>query len=104
MKKPATAKKPTEPSPARERLLDAAQRLMLARGFAATSVDEICAAAKLTKGSFFHYFESKGRPCSAGFIRPSGRGRALHRRVRGGLDPGQGPGRHAGGGRSHGAF
>jgi TetR/AcrR family transcriptional repressor of nem operon len=43
----------------RDRLLDAAQRLMLAKGFAATTVDEICEAAKLTKGSFFHYFQSK---------------------------------------------
>ncbi len=46
-------------SPTRTRLLDAAQALMLAKGFAATTVDEICEAAKLTKGSFFHYFESK---------------------------------------------
>lgn len=46
-------------SPAKEKLLDAAQRLMLAKGFPATTVDEICAVAKLTKGSFFHYFESK---------------------------------------------
>lgn len=40
-------------------MLDAAQRLMLAKGFAATTVDEICGEAGLTKGSFFHYFESK---------------------------------------------
>ena len=46
-------------APAREKLLDAAQRLMLAKGYPATTVDEICAAARLTKGSFFHYFESK---------------------------------------------
>ncbi len=46
-------------SPTRTRLLDAAQKLMLAKGFAATTVDDICEAAKLTKGSFFHYFESK---------------------------------------------
>jgi TetR/AcrR family transcriptional regulator, transcriptional repressor for nem operon len=43
----------------RERLYDAAQRLMLEKGFPATSVDEICAAAGVTKGSFFHYFTSK---------------------------------------------
>ncbi len=43
----------------KEILLDAAQRLMLAKGYTATSVDEICEAAVLTKGSFFHYFESK---------------------------------------------
>lgn len=32
---------------------------MLAKGFVATTVDEICATAGLTKGSFFHYFKSK---------------------------------------------
>jgi TetR/AcrR family transcriptional repressor of nem operon len=32
---------------------------MLSRGFTATGVDEICAEAGLTKGSFFHYFKSK---------------------------------------------
>lgn len=46
-------------SPTKEKLLDAAQQLMLAKGFAATTVDEICETAGLTKGSFFHYFESK---------------------------------------------
>lgn len=43
----------------KQKLLDAAQELMLAKGFTATSVDDVCAAAELTKGSFFHYFESK---------------------------------------------
>jgi TetR/AcrR family transcriptional repressor of nem operon len=43
----------------RQKLLDAAQELMLAKGYTNTSVDEICAAAGLTKGSFFHYFEGK---------------------------------------------
>lgn len=46
-------------SPAREKLLEQAQELMLAKGFGATTVDEICKAAGLTKGSFFHYFPSK---------------------------------------------
>lgn len=46
-------------SPTKEKLLDAAQQLMLTKGFAATTVDEICETAGLTKGSFFHYFESK---------------------------------------------
>ncbi len=32
---------------------------MLVKGFPATTVDEICAAAGVTKGSFFHYFKSK---------------------------------------------
>ena len=41
------------------RLLDAAMRLMVCKGFKATTVDEICEEAGLTKGSFFHYFEDK---------------------------------------------
>jgi TetR/AcrR family transcriptional repressor of nem operon len=43
----------------REKLLDAAQELMLTRGYTATSVDDVCEAAGLTKGSFFHYFDGK---------------------------------------------
>lgn len=43
----------------RERLYEAAQRLMIEKGYPATSVDEICAMAGVTKGSFFHYFSSK---------------------------------------------
>jgi TetR/AcrR family transcriptional regulator, transcriptional repressor for nem operon len=50
---------PKQPVKVRERLLEAAEKLMLAKGFVATTVDEICAAARVTKGSFFHYFESK---------------------------------------------
>jgi len=46
-------------SPTKEKLLEAAQQLMLAKGFPSTTVDEICEAAGFTKGSFFHYFESK---------------------------------------------
>ncbi len=53
------AKTAIEPTPTKARLLDAAESLMLAKGYAATTVDGICEAAKLTKGSFFHYFESK---------------------------------------------
>jgi TetR/AcrR family transcriptional repressor of nem operon len=44
---------------AREQLLERAQQLMMAKGYTATSVEEICESAHLTKGSFFHYFESK---------------------------------------------
>lgn len=46
-------------SPTRTKLLDAAEALMLSKGFAATSIDEICRAAGVTKGSFFHYFADK---------------------------------------------
>jgi TetR/AcrR family transcriptional repressor of nem operon len=43
----------------RHRILAQAQRLMLERGFAATSVNDICKAAEVTKGAFFHHFASK---------------------------------------------
>ena len=43
----------------RERILDVAQRLVLERGFAATSVDAVIAGASASKGGFFHHFRSK---------------------------------------------
>lgn len=44
---------------ARERLLEAATDLIRRRGFSGTTVDELCAAAGVSKGAFFHHFESK---------------------------------------------
>ena len=44
---------------ARTRLLDAAMHVIRAQGYAATSVDDICREAGLSKGAFFHHFESK---------------------------------------------
>ncbi len=41
------------------RLLDASLRVIRARGYCATTIDDICAAAGLTKGSFFHHFKGK---------------------------------------------
>jgi len=43
----------------RERILETAQSLVLAKGFAATSIDDILKAAEVTKGAFFHHFRSK---------------------------------------------
>ena len=47
------------PVETRRKLVEATLGLMLKQGFAGTTVDEICAAAGVTKGSFFHHFESK---------------------------------------------
>lgn len=52
-------KEDPDDSPTRTRLLEAATGLMLAKGYAGTSVDEVCSRAKLTKGAFFHHFEDK---------------------------------------------
>jgi TetR/AcrR family transcriptional repressor of nem operon len=43
----------------RDKLLDAAVSSIREKGYAATKVDELCAATALTKGAFFHHFESK---------------------------------------------
>ena len=44
---------------ARAKLIEAAIATVRYKGFSATSVDEICAAAGVTKGAFFHHFASK---------------------------------------------
>ena len=41
------------------KLLDATLKIVRAKGFTATRIDDVCAAAGLTKGSFFHHFKSK---------------------------------------------
>ncbi len=41
------------------KLLDAAVHVIRAKGYTATRVEDICEAAGLTKGSFFHHFSSK---------------------------------------------
>lgn len=43
----------------RTRLLDAALGEIRAKGYAATTVDDVCRAARLSKGSFFHHFATK---------------------------------------------
>jgi AcrR family transcriptional regulator len=43
----------------RERLTRAAMALFLERGFEATTLDDIAAAADISRRSFFHYFASK---------------------------------------------
>ncbi len=52
-------RKQQQTASARDKLLDAALSLIRAKGYAATSVDDLCASAGVTKGAFFHHFKSK---------------------------------------------
>jgi TetR/AcrR family transcriptional regulator, transcriptional repressor for nem operon len=44
---------------ARTKILLAALSVIRAKGYAGTTVDELCVAAGVTKGAFFHHFKSK---------------------------------------------
>jgi TetR/AcrR family transcriptional regulator, transcriptional repressor for nem operon len=41
------------------KLLDAALQVIRTRGYSATTIEDICNAAGVTKGSFFHHFKGK---------------------------------------------
>src|SRR5438552_15443958 len=41
------------------RFLDAALQVIRTKGYSATRIEDICEAAGLTKGSFFHHFATK---------------------------------------------
>jgi AcrR family transcriptional regulator len=55
----ATSDSAVLPGPLPERLLAVATRLFAEKGFEGTSVQEIVAAAGVTKGAMYHYFTSK---------------------------------------------
>ena len=46
-------------APARQKLLDAALALIREKGYASTTLDDLCAKARVAKGSFFHHFKDK---------------------------------------------
>lgn len=50
---------PRDGTATRTAVLDAAQELILERGFAGTRVDDVLERAGTTKGGFFHHFASK---------------------------------------------
>ena len=53
----------------RERLLALAESAVLAKGFAATSIEELIAAAGISKSGFFYHFKDKGELAKAMILR-----------------------------------
>lgn len=45
--------------PSKTRILDAALEVIRTKGYNDTTIDDLCEAAGVTKGSFFHHFDSK---------------------------------------------
>ena len=50
---------PAVAASAKSKLLHAALLLFREKGYNDTTVDDLCRGAKVTKGGFFHHFESK---------------------------------------------
>lgn len=55
----ARPKKDQEKKPTRELLLEAATELIRTNGYTSTTVDDLCAKAGVSKGTFFHHFKTK---------------------------------------------
>jgi AcrR family transcriptional regulator len=66
---PDPAGQPDGADPRRERLLGAATSLFAASGYAASSIDQIAAAAGVATGTFYNYFRSKHEVLAAAFAR-----------------------------------
>jgi AcrR family transcriptional regulator len=50
----------TEGRARRQEILDAAQRFVVSKGFEQMTIEDILAELDISKGAFYHYFESKG--------------------------------------------
>ena len=50
---------PTATPTTKERILEAAEEIMLQKSFHSVGLNEILSAVKVPKGSFYHYFQSK---------------------------------------------
>lgn len=62
-------KTPRKGADTRERILELAEAAVLAKGFAATSIEELIAAAGITKSGFFYHFRDKGALAKAMMLR-----------------------------------
>ncbi|MGK9169898.1 TetR/AcrR family transcriptional regulator [Inquilinus limosus] len=93
---PKAARPRTKPSEVRRReLLDAGEALVLKKGIAGTSIDDIAAAADVAKGTFYLYFDSKEALVEALRERFAERFNARIAAAQAKLDPADWPGRIA---------
>lgn len=60
---------PQKPPSNRDRLLDLAQQLVLQKGFASTSIEELIAGVGITKSGFFYHFKDKNDLAKALMLR-----------------------------------
>lgn len=68
---------PTRRGDTRERLLEVAEGAVLAKGFSATSIEELIAAVGITKSGFFYHFKDKNDLAHALMLRYLAHDRAL---------------------------
>lgn len=68
---------PRRGSETRERILALAEEAVLAKGFAATSIEELISAVGITKSGFFYHFKDKTELAKAMMLRYLERDRAL---------------------------
>jgi AcrR family transcriptional regulator len=60
---------PKRANETRERLLELAEAAIMAKGFAATSIEELIAGANISKSGFFYHFRDKGALAKALILR-----------------------------------
>ncbi|MBP1850785.1 TetR/AcrR family transcriptional regulator [Rhizobium halophytocola] len=63
----STIRRKKQPDKVRRDLLDAAARMAVQRGVADVTVDAVCQEAGVTKGAFFHHYQSKAALVAAVF-------------------------------------
>lgn len=87
-KVPGTSRRAEYSASTRKALVEVATELFTKQGYAGTSLDEIVAGARVTKGALYHHFGGKQALFESVFEKVEDRAaRAIHRAVRGNRDP-----------------
>lgn len=87
-KVPRTSRRQQYSASTKRALVDAAAELFTAQGYAGTSLDEVVAAARVTKGALYHHFSGKAALFEAVFERIEDEAsKAISRAVRDHRDP-----------------